>query len=166
MRTFASISCAALIVCAATLPSLACAQWVWKDDQGHMVMSDQPPPKDVPESRIVRSPSGRSLTPAPATPAPAAADGDNKPKTLAEQDADFKKRQKDAAEAAKKQSDEEQKKAAIAKACQQQRDNLAALQSGQRMATYDSSGNRSIMDDSARNAEMARQQSEIAANCH
>jgi hypothetical protein len=85
----------------------AMAQWAWKDDQGHTVFSDQPPPSGIPKGRILKSP-GASFTPTPAgdaNPLPAATDGDAKPKSLAEQNLEFNKRIKDNQEAAKKAAD-------------------------------------------------------------
>ena len=86
----------------------AMAQWAWKDDAGHTVFSDQPPPSGIAKTRILKSP-GASFTPAPgpdtSTAASSSGDADAKPKSLAEQNLEFNKRIKDNQEAAKKAAD-------------------------------------------------------------
>src|SRR5271157_5328137 len=84
----------------ACLPHIALAQWVWKDDQGHTVISDQPPPATVPLSRVIKQPGRTSPASAPASDDDKKDDA--KTKSLADQDLDYKKRQKDSADAAKK----------------------------------------------------------------
>lgn len=147
----------------ACLPQLALAQWVWKDDQGHTVISDQPPPATVPLSRIVRQP-GRSSAPA-AAPDDDKKDDAAKTKSLADQDLDFKKRQKDSTDAAKKAQDEADRKKSVADHCNAERQNLATLQSGQRMTRTDDQGQRYFVDDATRSADLQRAQADLSKNC-
>jgi hypothetical protein len=140
----------------------AFAQWVWKDDAGHTVYSDQPPPPGISKAKILKSPG--SSAPEPMSPAPAAADssGDgtsaSHPKTLAEQDLDYKKRQKEAAEAAKKKTEEDAKTAANTQRCESNRSSLATLQSGARIQRSDDQGQRYYLDDSQRQTEISKLQ--------
>ena len=53
--------------CAFTFSLLASlsaqAQWQWLDQSGRKIYSDQAPPKDVPESKIIKGADGRPYTP-------------------------------------------------------------------------------------------------------
>ena len=88
-----------------------------------------------------------------------------KPKTLAEKELEFRQRRAAAAEAEAKAEKERQKAAELARQCEQARGQLTALQSGQRMARYSSSGERQLLDDAARGTEIERTQKYIDANC-
>jgi transcription elongation factor len=162
-----------LIGAAGLLCVLACqgaaAQWAWKDDAGHTVFSDQPPPSNIPRAHIIRSPSGATPVVAPAaadTPPASSGDatpaGDSKPKSLAEQDLEFKKRLKDNADAAKKAQEAQAAKEANAQRCADARAAQAAIQSGQRVTTVDAQGNKSYLDDSQIAAQRARLQGALA----
>jgi hypothetical protein len=144
---------ATLAVFAAHAP--AHAQYSWIDDHGTRVFSDRPPPPGTPASRILqapRAPTAASLYGLPAAAAPDAAETKAeaaKPQspTLAERDADFRKRtaQRDADE--RKAADEAQRKADLAQQCASARRNEAALTSGERMADVDDKGERSFVSD-------------------
>jgi uncharacterized protein YigA (DUF484 family) len=97
--------------------------------------------------------------------APPPASDANKTKSLAEQDLEFKKRQKELADASKKQQDDAAKNEAIQQHCQAMRANLTTLQSGQRIARTDDSGQRYFVDDSQRQAETQKAQADLAENC-
>jgi hypothetical protein len=163
-RKVAAGLCATLVCAVLALScNTAMAQWAWKDDQGHTVFSDQPPPAGMPKTRILKSPGGSfSPTPAAAGDAPAAAssaDGDSKPKSLAEQNLEFNKRLKDNQDAAKKAAEAQAQADQKKQHCADSRTALANLTSGQRIATTDAQGNRVYLDDSQRQAEAARVQS-------
>jgi hypothetical protein len=162
MRMGAGILAAAIgLVTLAALPADAFAQWMWKDDAGHTVISDQPPPTSVPESRILRTPSGHAS--GPAAPAPGADAA--KPNSLADQDVEFKKRQKEMADASKKQQDEAAKNKLTQDHCQALRASLSTLQSGVRIARTDDQGQRYFVDDSQRQTESQKVQGDISADC-
>lgn len=146
------------------LTAPAHAQWMWKDDAGHTMISDQPPPANVPESRILRSPNGRGMSATPAAPAPLTDDA-TKQKSTADQDLEYKKHQKELADAAKKQQDEAAKDQEMQQRCQALRANLQTLQSGVRIARTDDQGQRYFVDDSQRAAETQKVQSDVASSC-
>jgi hypothetical protein len=159
-----TLATALLWTVALSLPVAASAQWMWKDDSGHTVISDQPPPTNIPQSRIMRTPSGRSMgEPAPA-PASDAQDA-GKPKTLADQDLEFKKRQKELADASKKQQEEAAKAQENQQRCAALRASLSTLQSGVRIARTDDQGQRYFVDDSQRQTETQKVQSDISGSC-
>ena len=118
----------------------------WKDADGKIHYSDQPPPANAREETTVRPRKPATA----ATAAPAAADKGapaTKAKTYVEQEADFKKRQVEAA----KHEDEEKKKAAEAAAkkqnCERARAQLRSLQSGGRVTQTNAKGEREFMSE-------------------
>ena len=166
-----------LMVAASLFASAAHAQWVWKDEAGQVVASDQPPPLNVPLSRIQKSPKPRAVD---LTPAPAAKEGESKdaakdaakgvakvdaPKTLADRDLEFKQRQKESGEAAKKADEESTKALALKENCTAVRANLAGLQGGGRAARVNDRGEKYYIDDAQRQGEIAKSQSQIAQYC-
>lgn len=152
------------------------AQWVWKDAAGNVTFSDVPPPPDVPPDQIVRRPGAVAITPVPAPgaapnaapEAPAAPGGpkaSNGPKTLAEQDADFRKRREDAQKAEQKAAEEQSKAAQKQAACNQAQSYLSMIQSGMRLMRPNPDGTRGFMDDDTRSAEVQKAQEQVSQNC-
>ncbi len=144
--------------------AMAQAKYVWVDAQGVKQFSDTPPPGDIPEKNIIKSPR-RS---APATPArDAAAAGDSasadapKQPTTAEMEADYKKRKAEQAEKDKKAADDARQKQAKAENCEIAKRNLAQLNSGMRMQTTDKDGQRAFLTDDQRAQETARAQQTV-----
>lgn len=173
----------AVVTAATALP--AAAQWAWRDANGRTVYSDQPPPPGVKKDQILRQPGGGVLmAPAPATApgaAPSAATGsapadagkggsraakDSGPKTLAEREQDFRKRQQERAESEQKQAAEQAQAQRRQQECERQRGYLRALEDGVRIGRTDAQGNREILDDAQRNAEVARVRESLRSNCN
>lgn len=177
------VACAGMLVTAA---SGAGAQWQWRDLNGRMVISDQAPPAEIPNSNIIKGPGFRpgqpNAAPAPApaptaaTRAPAAAGGTpatanatatapGGAPTLADREKDFQKRQQEAAEAAKKAADEAAAAEAKAAMCARMRGSLQLLESGRRILTVNEAGEQSVIDDQGRQDEIQRLQQQMAENC-
>ena len=171
-----AIACVAALV--SSSPTLA--QWVWRDAGGGVVYSDQAPPASIPDAQIIRRPAGR--TPPAAAPAPAAAVAPAAgpsaaaagtaapvkaagPRTAAEQEQDFRKRQQERADSEKKQAEEQSASARRAADCERARGYLRQLEDGMRIARTDAQGNREILDDSARNAEIQRTRDLVSSGC-
>lgn len=157
---------------AGTFAAGASAQWAWKDDNGRLVYSNIPPPPSIKPTQIVRQPGAapqgaRSSVPAegeaekPAT-APAAA---NAPKTYAERDAEFRKRQQERTDSERKAQEEQQKSAQKAADCERSRGYMRALEDGVRITRSDAAGNREYIDDAQRAAEMDRMRKAIRELC-
>ena len=146
------------------LSCLAWGQYVWTDDKGVKQFSDMPPPASVPQSRILKQPSGRM--PAAAAPASAEAEaGEPKaPLTTADRNADFMKRRAEQADKDKKAAAEAQAARDKAKNCESARSYQRALDSGQRIARTDKNGEREFLSDEQRNREM-RETSRVLADC-
>jgi hypothetical protein len=143
--------------------------YVWKDDAGRNVYSDTPPPPSVPRSRILKSPNISAAAAPAAAPAGDAkgadAKKDDRPKTLAERDADSKKRNAEAAEKTKAANEKSADEKDSAQRCTELRNQLASLQSGQRMSRTNDKGEREVLDDSARAQMAERTQADIAKTC-
>jgi hypothetical protein len=155
------------------------AQWAWKDGNGRLVYSDRPPPSDIKAANIVRQPSTQALAnPAPAsgplddagkpsdaknsdakTPAP------NAPKTIAERDMEFRKRQQERADSDKKATEEQTKSAAKTAECERARGYMRSLEDGIRITKTDAAGNREFLDDAQRAAEVERTRKIIQSAC-
>ena len=87
------------------------------------------------------------------------------PKTLADRDLDYKQRQKEGAEAQKKQADEAAKAKQEQENCSAARGNLAGLQTGGRNARINEKGERVFLDDSQRQGEITKTQSQVSQYC-
>ena len=152
------------------------AQWAWKDGNGRVVYSDRPPPADVKPASIVRQPT-KQLLPAPASgavdDAAKPADGtspetkaaSNAPKTTAEREMEFRKRQQGRAESDKKAAEEQTKNATKTAECDRARGYMKSLEDGVRITKTDASGNREFLDDAARAAEVERTRKIIQSTC-
>jgi hypothetical protein len=155
--------------------TVAAQVYRWVDKDGKVHFSDQPPPSDakgVSAKRIDAKPASGS------TPAAAPKDGKVEPKalpaeavkpesqkTLAEKAKDFEKRRADEAEASKKAADEAKVKAINQERCRDAQAFVRTLESGRPMSTTNAAGERVIMDEKARDAEVAKARSAAAEVC-
>ena len=167
LRTLLVTSLAATLATFAIAPTPAAAQWIWKDEAGHVMASDQPPPVGTPESHIVKKPRPRNpaSTAAPAAADPAKDSPSAPAKSLADRDLDSKLKQKEAADAAKKAEDDATRANAMKQNCSSSRGNLAALQSGGRAARFNEKGEKVFISDADRQGEISKQQSQITQYC-
>jgi flagellar biosynthesis/type III secretory pathway protein FliH len=155
------------LLCAALVAALpAHAQWKWKDASGQVHISDRPPPADVPDASILQRPAAPVLRrAAPATPAASPASGAPaaKPRTDPELESRLKKAEDEIK--AKAKAEEERVAASRAENCQRARQQLAALESGMRVARMNDKGEREYLDDAQRAAEVQRARQLIASEC-
>lgn len=160
MRTLTSPRLAAALLLALAAGS-AGAQYIWVDDKGIKQVSDRPPPASVPAKNILKQPrSAATPSEEPAKPAQAA---NPAAPTLAERDADFRKRAQEKAERDQKSAEEARQRAARQQACASARAYLAQLNSGERIGTVASNGERAFMGDAERARETAAAQRALAA---
>ncbi len=158
------------------------AQWQWIDKDGRKVFSDRAPPSDVPAKNILQQPgkaagSASSLAAAePVGPASAASAGgvakvesapDHAAPKLSAVDKDLadKKKQADAAVAASKAAEAEQAAKAKSDNCDRAKNSKALMESGVRVSQTNAKGEREILDDNGRQAELKRIQVVMEANC-
>lgn len=147
-------------ICCTT--SLALAQYQWIDTNGRRVFSDQAPPPDVPADKLL-SPARLVNIPDPGPDI-----GTSSPRDPSEARADPVATTTVATEANRKAADQAQ----LAQAervrainCQRARDYKRTLDSGMRIARLDEHGERVILDDAARDAELQRTENIMADNC-
>lgn len=158
------------VLAVATSVASAQAIWKWRDRDGHLMVSDRPPPADIPEKSILQRPNGPRVmatgdeaAAAPSTPASAGMDKELEArKRKMQQDQAAEKQEKLAQAAAAKERASAQK----AENCQRARNQLTMLQSGVRVARPNAQGEREYLDDKGRAAEIARTQQLISANCN
>lgn len=162
-----------LLVCAlatalSSLGIIAYAEtFQWKDSSGQTVISDTPPPSTAKNRRSIggQLPSvvSEKVAEKPADGAKAAAVA--APKSTAEKDLEFKKRQQEAKEKADKQAKQETAAAEKRENCERARRSLTALENNQPMVTLDENGQRKVMDTTLRQQEIERAQRVIAETC-
>lgn len=170
------LAVAACLVCV-----IAHAQWQWIDKDGRKVFSDRAPPPSIPAKSILKQPNESAPTvavqPAPnpgaaiaaavsgaATNEPGAGPEAPKLGTVDKELAD-KKKLADTAVAAKAKAQEERVAKAKVDNCERAKSNKALMESGVRVSQTDSKGERMILDDSGRAAEIKRAQTVIDASC-
>jgi hypothetical protein len=86
------------------------------------------------------------------------------PKTVAEQEMEFRKRQQERADNERKAQEEQQKSAAKAAECERARGYLKGLKTA-RIVRTDASGNREYLDDTQRKAEIERTRKMVQSFC-
>ncbi|MDL2358026.1 MAG: DUF4124 domain-containing protein [Pseudomonadota bacterium] len=149
-----------------SLATLAQAQYLWIDANGIKQLSDKAPPASVPLKNILKAPRGTpsaageelaTATPA-ATPVTAAA-----PPTIADRNADYRKRSKAASEHELQERDAATGKADQADNCQRARTAKQSFDSGARISTQEQNGERGYMSDAQRALETRRLDRILAA---
>ena len=147
------------------LSSAAQAQWKWRDNRGQVHISDIPPPREIPDKDVLQRPERavRRATPAAAASAPALPASAGQ----APVDASLQEQRKRAEQeqAARTKADDQKTAAVRADNCQRARQQLATLDSGQRIARIGADGERQILDDTQRAAETQRAREAIASQC-
>jgi hypothetical protein len=161
--------CCALPLLAAPL---AHAQYSWMDAKGTRVFSDRPPPPGTPPAKILKapkpvSPYAQDVPEAAPAAAPQDATDAKAPKpagppTLAERDADFKKRAEKREEDARKAAEQARQRAETAERCQALREEQAGLASGRRTVRTTGSGEQQYLSDEERARQLGKVQRALA----
>jgi len=124
----------------------------WKDENGKTIISDKPPAGNVRPSRNAESEATPSATASP-------------PKSLADKDLDFRKRQKDAQTSAEKSKAEQDLTAQREENCTNSQRHLRVLESGERIAMRDDKGERYFLEDTQRTQEIEKARQAVQSNC-
>ena len=162
------LSMAILLTLCVVLPASA-QMYKWVDADGKVRYSDTPPPTNVKTEKL-RIPAQAPAVPAPKSAASKA--GASKeasksaPRTPAEQEQAFRKRQQEAAKEQEKQAQKESETAGRADDCKRARAALAGLEAGGRQATVNEKGERVYLDEQQIVQEKARAQQAVTANCN
>ena len=142
--------------------SSATAQmYKWVDKDGKVRYGDTPPPGSKTSS--VKAPQSGGAASAPASGASDAKKGG--PLTAAEQEQEYRKRRQEAEKAGKKTEQEQQAKSEKSEGCERTREYLNTLQSGQRIARTNPSGERYYMDENQVAQEVAKAQQAVQQAC-
>jgi Domain of unknown function (DUF4124) len=160
-----------LLLISLCLPLVASAQsqWSWRDAQGRVQFSDRPPPAGTPEKSILTRPASASTRvqvvsinapPAVAASAPLQAASSAVERATANDNA-RKQREANAKAKEQAQSDNQQR----ADNCKAARENIALMQSGQRVTRLDDKGERVFLDDAQRQESLRRAQQIAASEC-
>jgi hypothetical protein len=164
-RRLAGLGLAAMACLLLSAP--AEAQWKWRDSRGQIHISDIPPPRDVPDKDVLQRPevSVRKPAPPPAVAASAPAAAATPAKAPVDAELEERKRKAEQDQAARAKADELRAAAVRKDNCQRAREQLATLDSGQRIARIKADGEREILDDEARAKETRRAREAIASEC-
>lgn len=145
-----SLAFAAAALLVSTLVNAQIYQW--KDVNGKIIISDKPPVGIASDQRKIEAKAAASSAPPQKLPA--------------DQEMDFRKRQ----QVSQEKSDEAKKiESAAAKQkenCERMRRNLVLLESGERIAQRDDRGERSFMDDTQREQEIAKVLQALHSSCN
>lgn len=123
----------------------------WKDKNGKTIISDKPPTENVTAQRSSSDGSAAGNTTAP--------------KTAADREMEFRKRQKESQENAEKAQKEQAAAAEKEENCASARRYLTTLESGERVALRDEKGERYILDDAQRAQEITKANRAVQVNC-
>lgn len=158
---------AALLLGIVATPALA--QWIWRDANGQAHASDIPPPRDIPEKNVLQRPDP------PAQPAAPAATPEQATRTVQAASAPAKlavdpqleeqRRRIEQDKLAREKAEADKLALQRKENCARARENLNTLDSGIRIARVRPDGEREILTDQQRAAEMQRTRAAMATDC-
>ena len=128
----------------------------WVDENGKVHYSDSVPP-EVNKAQTVPNVTGKGQTEAPAQ---------YSPKSVAEREAELKKSKQEKTEAAEKQAKKDAEAETKKRNCAAAQENLRVLETGTRIVTYDANGERTYLDDDAREQRLNEARKNISTNCN
>ena len=158
------------------LSGAAIAQWQWLDKDGRKVFSDLAPSPDVMEKDIISRPKFAAKPTTPAAKDAAAGDSiapvatpsiartSSSPGVL-DKEVEAKKKQAADAEASKRKAEEDRVAKAKAENCTRAKQAKMSFESGVRISRTNASGEREILDDTARAVELKQIQGVIDSDC-
>ncbi|MBC7601764.1 MAG: DUF4124 domain-containing protein [Ramlibacter sp.] len=161
---------AVLIALACAMPVVVFAQWMWVDNSGRKVLSDQPPPMDIPAKNILRQPGVRAAPAAEPTAAASAA-MPAKPDLAAvkppgkDKELEARRKAVEAAQDEKSKAQDAEANKIRAENCGRARQAKRQFDSGVRLGRVNEKGEREILDDAARQVESKRIDGIIANDC-
>ena len=144
----------------------AAAQWHWVDGSGRKVFSATPPPSGIPEKDILKRAGPGGATPVLTAPtAPSTTPVATPQISGRDEQLEAKKKQAEAQEQAQRKAEADKLAKARQDNCERAKRSKVSLESGVRMATTGANGEREIMDDAARAAEVKRINEIIQSSC-
>lgn len=164
----------ALIIALLVALPAAAEIYGWKDSDGRTHYSDQPPPAGA--VQILQAPREHRAGLPTASTEPIGAEqnqagqqdqpGDGaRAKSIAERELEFRQRRAAAAELQAKAEQDAVREAERQRFCEQARNQLGGLDSGQRITRFNAAGEREYLDDAARAEEAARLRAQLEEHC-
>ena len=145
-----------LVVLLAVVTAASAQTYKWKDASGGTQYSDMPPPPGAKDVQQIHKATG--------TTAPTAAGGTQQ-KSLAEKEAEFRKRLESKKEAQAKQAKAEQEEEVRARNCAQATRQLKAYEAGTRMSRINDKGERITLSDAERQQGKAEAEKAVDTWC-
>jgi hypothetical protein len=165
---------ATFLLFAASFVHSATPTWQWLDHNGRKVFSDRAPPPEIPSHRIVKRPAGMEVSPEPRYGVPSTPEA-VEPKVAApaskavdsgvDKELEAKKKKLLEAEQAKRKAEEAKIIQAQAENCKRAKEAKATYDSGVRISRTNAAGEREVLDDAARAAEVRRLTEVMASDC-
>jgi len=144
----------------------AAAQWKWKDARGQIVISDVPPPREIPDRDVLQKPElVVRKTAAQVTPAASAPPVESVAKAKVDPELEARKKKTEQEQNDKVKAEEEKVAAQRAENCKRAKAHQASLDSGIRLSRVNEKGEREILDDKQRADETNRTRQIIASDC-
>lgn len=140
------------------------AQWKWRDAQGRIQYSDRPPPHSVPDKDVLARPSAQTMA-APPPAAPASGPASAVMPGVRDPQLEARKRQGEADEQAQRRAEEEKVARQRKENCERAREYARTLDSGMRIARVNAQGEREVLDDDQRAAEVAKTREVVTSEC-
>lgn len=138
--------------------TVAAQVYKWVDKDGKVQYTDTPPPPGAAKADPKKVETGTGTSGESAAAAPAG-------KTLQERAKDFDKRRSNEADKAKKDAEAEKIAKNNADVCRQTRASLFDLETGRPIYRFNEKGEREIVGEEQRQADMAKARELIAATC-
>lgn len=143
--------------------SAASAQiYTWKDTNGRVHYSDQPPPEA--NAKPIKSKTPSSSVPDTSTSTPAAG-GKSTPKTWQEKDVESRQKKAEQTQADEKKKQEQAKLAQKEQHCNDLRKNLAMLERGGRIGRPNDKGELEFLSDDQLAKESSQVRTQISRDC-
>ena len=171
MKIFSTL----LLVFSAHLVHAATPTWQWIDANGRKVFSDRAPPPQIAEKNILKRPAGMAASTEPSygiptlAPNPTDAKAETaaaaKPAAGVDKDLEAKKKKLLEAEQAKRKAEEEKFAKAKTENCARAREAKATYDSGVRISKTNAAGEKEVLDDAARAAEVRRLTGIMETDC-
>lgn len=147
------------LVSTAAAISVQAQTYQWKDAAGRTVISDTLP-SGMKGARTIGGVQPPVVSEQPAEKTDVA------PKTMAEKEAEFKKRQQEAKEKAEKEAKDQQIARQKQENCERAQRNLRSLEASRQLVIYNEKGERILVDDAQRAQEAEFSRRIVAENCN
>lgn len=160
---------AALLLSLLTTSLPAWAQYKWKDSRGQVHASDLPPPRDIPDKDVLQRPgSGKRPTPSPTAPGVLPGPAASAPalvKAPVDPELEARRKRADEGNRQRARADEDRLAAQRSENCQRARQQLAMVDSGQRLLRYNERGEPVAVDDAGRAEDAQAARRVMASDC-